>query len=150
MLVYLDANCFNRPFDDQTQERIQQETEAVLNVLQRVLGGHDQLAWSAALNLELSAHPEPDIREELMGWAERCQILLEPSNDVRARAEALHSLGMGALDAAHIAFAEAGGCDLFLTCDDRLLRRSRRLALSVQVFNPVEYVEGIANAENAD
>jgi hypothetical protein len=28
--IYLDACCLNRPFDDQTQERIRLESEAVL------------------------------------------------------------------------------------------------------------------------
>ena len=36
MLLYLDLNCFNRPFDDQTQERIARETAAVFAVLERV------------------------------------------------------------------------------------------------------------------
>ena len=30
MRLYVDLSCFNRPFDDQGQERIRLETEAVL------------------------------------------------------------------------------------------------------------------------
>ena len=56
MLLYLDLNCFNRPFDDQTQERIARETAAVFAVLDG-LSGIDQLAWSAVLALENSAAP---------------------------------------------------------------------------------------------
>ena len=52
MLVYIDANCFNRPFDDQKQIRVQQETEAVLHILERIQDGADELAWSPALTLE--------------------------------------------------------------------------------------------------
>ncbi|WP_373529089.1 hypothetical protein [Nostoc sp.] len=32
-LIYLDVCCLNRPFDDQTQERIFLEAEAVLRIL---------------------------------------------------------------------------------------------------------------------
>jgi hypothetical protein len=35
MKIYLDNCCYNRPFDDQTQERIHLESEAILTVLQR-------------------------------------------------------------------------------------------------------------------
>jgi hypothetical protein len=51
MLVYLDANCFNRPFDDASQDRVRREAEAVLRVLERILQGRDELAWSSALTL---------------------------------------------------------------------------------------------------
>ena len=49
MLLYLDLNCFNRPFDDQSQDRIAQETTAVFAILQRIIDGVDQLIWSAIL-----------------------------------------------------------------------------------------------------
>ena len=32
MKIYLDNCCFNRPFDDQTQERIHLESEAILMI----------------------------------------------------------------------------------------------------------------------
>lgn len=35
MKIYLDNCCYNRPFDDQTQERIHLESEAMLTILQR-------------------------------------------------------------------------------------------------------------------
>ena len=30
MIIYLDNCCYNRPFDDQTQERIHLESEVIL------------------------------------------------------------------------------------------------------------------------
>jgi len=33
MKIYLDACCLNRPFDEQSQERIRMEAEAVLIIL---------------------------------------------------------------------------------------------------------------------
>ncbi len=35
MKIYLDNCCYNRPFDDQTQERIHLESEAILAMLRR-------------------------------------------------------------------------------------------------------------------
>jgi hypothetical protein len=37
MRIYLDVCCINRPFDDQTEERIRMESEAVLAILKRCL-----------------------------------------------------------------------------------------------------------------
>ena len=33
MNIYMDVCCLNRPFDDQTQDRIYIESEAVLKIL---------------------------------------------------------------------------------------------------------------------
>jgi predicted nucleic acid-binding protein len=49
--------------------------------------------------------------------------------------------GLKPLDAAHVAFAEAAGCTVLLTCDDRMLQRSQKLNLLLRVVNPVEYVQ---------
>jgi predicted nucleic acid-binding protein len=53
------------------------------------------------------------------------------------RAASLESQGLGAIDALHVACAEASGCDYFLTCDDRLVRR---YSGQLKVVNPVSFV----------
>lgn len=60
---------------------------------------------------------------------------------VTARAKQLNQEGLAPLDAAHVACAEVGECDRFLTCDDRLLKTARNLKLKVAVQNPVDYVK---------
>ena len=60
-----------------------------------------------------------------------------------ARAEELHAGGLASLDAAHLACAEAGVCACLVTCDDRFIRRARRLNIEVMVKNPVEYLEDL-------
>ena len=65
MRLYLDLNCFNRPFDDQTQARIVQETSAVFVILQRIVEGVDHLVWSVILDLENAQHPLADRRVEI-------------------------------------------------------------------------------------
>ena len=144
MHVYLDASCFNRAFDDQGQGRGRDETEAVLRILQRIVEAEDTLVWSSALTLELSAHPEPSIRSQLLSWKERSQSAPAPSESVCKRAEDLVNSGLKALDAAHVSFAEAARCDVFLACDDRLLRRASWLELTLRVLNPIQYVQEIS------
>jgi predicted nucleic acid-binding protein len=141
VLLYLDLNCLNRPFDDQSQDRIARETAAIFSALQRIIDGIDQLAWSAIMGFENAQHPLVDRRTEIARWAQRAVANIAISEQVSARARALTEAGFGALDAAHVACAEAAACDCMLTCDDRLIWVARRVQLAVRVQNPVEYVE---------
>jgi hypothetical protein len=59
MRLYIDLSCFNRPFDDQGQERIRRETQAVFDVLRRIIEGSDTLVWSWVLSFENDNTPNP-------------------------------------------------------------------------------------------
>jgi predicted nucleic acid-binding protein len=146
MLLYVDLNCFNRPFDDQSQARIARETEAVLSILQRIVDGVDQLAWSAVLRFENSRHPLLDRRNEIARWRGLAAVNVSISRELASRAEELVDTGVAPLDATHLASAEAAACDCFLTCDDRLMRKGRNLHLSFKLLNPVEYWEECTHA----
>lgn len=146
MLLYLDLNCFNRPFDDQSQVRIARETEAVLSILQRIVDGVDQLVWSAVLRFENSQHPLLDRRNEIAHWGGLAAVNVATDRNVAMRAEELVETGLAPLDAVHLASAEAAACNCFLTCDDRLIRKGRNLQLPFRLLNPVEYWEECANA----
>lgn len=143
MLLYLDLNCFNRPFDDQSQERIARETEAVLLILQRVLDGEDELAWSAVLTFENSKHPIAERREEIGSWAQRAAVQVGIDAPVSRRTREVANGGINPLDAAHIACAEAVNCHRFLTCDDRLVSRAQRFPLELRVQNPWDYMKDL-------
>jgi predicted nucleic acid-binding protein len=141
VLLYLDLNCFNRPFDDQTQSRIERETDAIFQILQRIVDGIDQMVWSAALDFENSQHPLEDRRNEIARWVHQAARSVAVSGQTYVRAEGLTNEGFRPLDALHIACAEAAACDRLLTCDDRLLARSRRISLGVRVQNPIDYLQ---------
>ena len=49
MLVYLDTCCLNRPYDDQSQPRIQLESAAVLSIMEQVSSGRIHLANGSVL-----------------------------------------------------------------------------------------------------
>jgi predicted nucleic acid-binding protein len=141
VLLYLDLNCFNRPFDDQRQDRIAQETAAVFVILQRIIDRVDELVWSAILTFENAQHPLADRRIEIARWAQRAVVNVAVTQQVATRARTLTRERFQPLDAAHLACAEAAGCDRFLTCDDRVLRRTRRVQVGLRVQNPRDYVQ---------
>ena len=144
MRLYLDACCLNRPFDDQSQLRVHLESEAVLAICERAEEGTWTLLSSTALTFELSRIPDPQRRA-------RTQRLLSAANEsvavdpaAIARAKTLqNAYGLRALDALHLACAEALRADVFLTTDDRLLRACRRMIAGKLLFavaNPLTWL----------
>jgi predicted nucleic acid-binding protein len=143
MRLYIDLSCFNRPFDDQGQERIRLETEAVLIVLTRIVEHKDTLLWSWVLSFENSKHPKPDRRDEIAAWERLSERSIPLSSGLEDRSRQIAQQGLSALDAAHLAAAEAGRADIMLTCDDAVIRRAPRLGLALRVLNPVAYLSEV-------
>ncbi len=142
MRVYFDVCCLNRPFDDQRQERIRLESEAVILLMQRAVDG--QIVWvsSEVVDHEIAAARDGARRERVAALAGQSSVqLVLGAADVR-RAEALQKLGFHAFDALHVACAERGAVEVFLTTDDRLQRvaRRHRAKLGTVVRNPVDFV----------
>jgi hypothetical protein len=143
MRLYIDLSCFNRPFDDQNQEQIRLQTEAVLLVLTRILEGKDTLIWSWVMSFENDKHPRLDRRNEIAVWEGRSERSIGLSDDLQHRARQITQLGISPLDAAHLAAAEIAGADVVLTCDDVMIRRAARLALALRVLDPVAYLREV-------
>ena len=65
MRIYLDVCCLNRPFDDQTQDRLRFECEAILTILHRCEIGQWELVTSEVIDLEISKIPEDDRKRKV-------------------------------------------------------------------------------------
>lgn len=141
--LYLDACCLNRPFDDQSQDRIRLEAEAVLLILSHVQSGEWQWISSDVLNFEIEQIPDLEKRARVALLASSVQktVSIEPSIEERARE--FSKLGFRAFDAQHLASAEIGGAEIFLTTDDQLLRQAERVSgkLKVRVVNPLTWIK---------
>ena len=134
MKIYLDNSVLNRPFDDRSQPRVWLEAISFIFVLQMVEGGEATLIRSSVHDLENRSNPHRRRRI----WVEHClrlaRVTVKPSPALRARAKALP---LATADALHIAAAEQGRAEYFLTCDDRLARRYRG---PLRVLTPPEFV----------
>jgi len=140
--IYLDTCCLNRPFDDQTQDRVRLEAEAVLIILARIGSGDWQWIASAVVREEIGETPSGARRFRLASlFADADAVVLVGQAEV-ARGEQLEAIGFRDYDALHLACAESGGAEVFLTTDDRLLRLARRRSrqLNVRVENPVAWL----------
>lgn len=146
MKIYLDASCLKRPFDDQTQPRIRLETEAVVLILKAVERGQCQWYGSDILLYENQNNPDVERRRRAETMLNVCSSFIELSETIEARGAQLVQQGILALDALHLASAEAASVERFLTCDDQLLKKTKRLTkvLRVRVQNPVDLLkEGV-------
>jgi predicted nucleic acid-binding protein len=146
-LIYLDVCCLNRPFDDQTQERIRLEAEAVRLILERCQSGEWQLLGSEVIDEELEQTPIEDRKEQMKLCVSSATIKINGTELLRNRAIEIVRLGFKAFDASHIAFAEAGNADVLITTDDRMLRLARRHIdlLQVRVENPLIWMMEVEN-----
>lgn len=126
MLLYLDLCCFNRPWDDQTNDRVRLETEAKLLLQEGIRAGRAQLAWSYVLDYENSLNPFPDRQSGVFRWRGLAQMNMRETPSILAEAGELVGQGVGSFDALHAACARAANADMLVTTDDRLLRRLKR------------------------
>ena len=141
--IYLDACSINRPFDDQSQERVHLETEAVETILAHVDRGDWLWVGSSALVYEVANLSDQDRRERLGELLAEVREWIRGGDREDKRAAALVALGFTPLDALHVACAETAEVEVFLTTDDRLLKKAQRQAgeLQVRVANPLRWLE---------
>ena len=143
--VYLDVCCLNRPFDDQQQDRVHLEAEAVLLILKRCEAREWQWISSAVVSYEVDNIPNQERRnriKEILRGAREVQPL---SDTAVERGEELKGLGLKTYDALHVACAEHASVEVLLTTDDRLVRAAARNArkLKVPVKNPLTWLQEV-------
>lgn len=144
--VYLDTNVYNRLFNVPSQDRIRGEAQAARIILRQARAGIITLLSSPVVDLEVRLTGSGKLRARLIyvtssygqEWA-----IPRP-----AVAQALIREGVKSRDAFHLSAAIAGSATHFLTCDDRLLRRTKRLLPEqghaiIVVQNPTDFVRGV-------
>ena len=141
MRVYLDNCCYNRPFDEQAQLRVVLETLAKLKIQQQMRDGVLEYVWSSVLDFEISKSRFLDRSLQIMPWAKGAVINVQIDDSIRFRAKEFEANGLKAMDALHVACAEAAECDWFFTTDRGILKKVRNLT-SMRVANPVEFIGG--------
>lgn len=145
MKVYMDVCCLNRPFDDQNQDRIHLEAEAVLAIVGHVRDGDWTLLGSEVVRFEIGRSSDSDRRERVSMLAAEAATTVTVGDAEYLRAAELVGLGFKSVDALHVACAEAGKADVCLTTDDRMLSIAARpgVKLTVRVVNPLAWLQEV-------
>jgi predicted nucleic acid-binding protein len=118
------------------------ESEAVLLILKHVYADEWEWLISEVVVDEVEQTPDADRRHRLEQLLKYAQQSLVISDQHIERAKTLIQLSFGSMDALHLACAESGKADVFLTTDDKLLHRAKRLAgrVEVPVRNPLDWL----------
>lgn len=145
MKIYLDTSVYNRPFDDQAQPRIWMEAMAFSMILQLVETEKVELVTSSVIAFENSKNPFPQRRKWVVSCLKLSKQNLVLNTAIRKRGRELEKQGIKPIDALHLACAESGKIDYFLTCDDKVVKsyKSREMV----VFNPVEFILKVTEEE---
>lgn len=121
MKIYLDNCCFNRPFDDQSQIKIRIEAECVLSILQKIKEKEYILVWSYILDYENNFNPFPERKKSVKYWKDYSYLYVSETINLLNTAEELNKLGLKSKDSLHFASAIEGGCDYFITTDEKII-----------------------------
>ena len=138
MRVYLDNCCYNRPFDNQGQFKVLLETLSKLDIQRQMRDGVVEYVWSEVLDFEVGKSRFVDRKRQIAPWAEGAAVYVELDEAIRLRAREFEAAGVKAMDALHLACAEAADCDWFFTTDRSFLNKAKPMA-KVRVANPVEF-----------
>jgi len=114
MRVYLDNCCFNRPFDNQNQIRINLESQAKLYVQSQIKDSQIELVWSYMLDYENAFNPFEERKTIIQKWQSKAILDIDETEQVLQNARELVSFGLKSKDALHVACAIEGKCDYFL------------------------------------
>ncbi len=140
MIIYLDNCCYNRPFDDQTQERIHLESEVILTVLKMGQMKQVLIAGSEILELEMSRMQDENKKQKVLDLYRVAGMHMPYTEKIKKRSiEIISASKIRTFDSLHIASAEEANADVFLTTDDKLEKMAEKLKLGTRVVNPLRF-----------
>jgi len=121
------------------------EAMAFSMILQLVETEKVELVTSSVIAFENSKNPFPQRRKWVVSCLKLSKQNLVLNTAIRKRGRELEKQGIKPLDALHLACAESGKIDYFLTCDDKVVKsyKSREMV----VFNPVEFILKVTEEE---
>ncbi len=137
--VYLDNCCFNRPYDDQSQIKINLEAQAKLFIQKLIVDKKIEFIYSYMSVYENSQNPFKIRRDVISKFFDNACYYVNEDNaeEIQHKAAEIMKTGIKAKDAVHITCAIFGKADIFLSTDSRLLKyRTDEIVL----MNPIAFV----------
>jgi len=145
--IYMDVCCLNRPFDDQTQDRVFLESEAILAVLSRCRKGEWTLTTSDVVDYELSRLTNIPKLEKIRTLCMAASERIISTKETKTLARKYQAQGVKLMDSYHLALCETHGQDVLLTTDDGFIRAVAKIELDPKVINPVIWLMEVTKNE---
>jgi predicted nucleic acid-binding protein len=152
MKLYLDNCCYNRPYDDQSYERIHLEEEAVLAIINKCEQAGNEIIGSPALDIEIEQIENIEKQEKVKNFYEQTIYKkIEYNSGILKRVKELsEQSNIRTLDRFHLSFAEYAGVDVLLTTDDKFEKVCSKLNLNIKVINPLKFLLEAMRNEHSD
>ncbi len=141
MRIYLDSCCFNRPYDNQSNQRVSMETNAIQQVQNEIRTGNIDLATSYILRYENDKSPflvKKTYIEDFIQKYSSVYVTSDREADMVSIAKDIIDTGVKQYDAYHVACAILAKCDYFLSTDKRLLKYKTN---DINLLNPVDFLD---------
>lgn len=132
----MDNCCLNRPFDNQSHDKIRIESEAVLTIINHCEKNEWAYCKSDVLYDEIYKTEDIFKMEKVLSLYNSATIYIELNEQIIRRAKELISANIKPFDALHVSSAEYIKADIFLTTDKRLINLCKRIKLNIKVANP--------------
>jgi hypothetical protein len=137
-VLYMDNCCFNRPYDNQSNERIRLESEAKMYIQDLIKLGKIVLAWSFILDFENNANPILERKITIAEWKNIATLYTAAKDEIRVLANDIQNqTKLKSKDALHIACALNLNSDYLLTTDKKMLKAKIN---GICIINPVDFV----------
>lgn len=145
MKIYLDACCYNRPFDDQSQDRILLESQAISLIFKRSDISELEIINSEVIEFEIEQNSDIIKKLNVKQLLLKTKYIILLNEKIVERAKELENIGFKSYDSLHLASAESDQIKIFLTTDDKLLKLALRSSnkLFIKVMNPLNFIEEI-------
>lgn len=138
--LYLDNCCYNRPFDEPTNQIMILEIDAKLYIQEEIKNSIYDLCWSFILDFENEENPFEDIKESVKIWKDIATEYISPDESIRSAANHLkNTYGFGAKDSLHISCAIYSGCDYLITTDKKMIKKGLQLN-NIKIINPIKFI----------
>jgi predicted nucleic acid-binding protein len=147
MKIYMDVCCLCRSFDDLQNRKIRLEAEAILTILDRC--NYDwELVGSVVIDDEIARLADIEKRLKIEQKLTLIHEYIELDETIFTIALMYQKAGFKLYDALHLACAQNGKA-IFLTTDNRIINRSRKIPeITIRVENPVNWLMEVSNNEN--
>lgn len=144
-LIYADLCCLNRLLDDLQQPRIKLEAEAMIFILEQCQQQKWTLVNSDTIEFEMAKNSDSFKKEQLEAILSIATRYLDTNDIIETLATHLIEQGFKLYDAFHLAFTQTYHLDVFLTTDDRLLKKAKNYPdlITIKVENPVIWLMNI-------
>ena len=147
MLLYLDCCCYNRPFDEIFQNNSLEESNAIISIIVRSAEGNDKILGSTVLDSEIAKIKDLEKKFKVEALYKFAKNYIPYTLEIQEFAKNLREKSkIHIKDSLHLASAEFGKADIFLTTDYRLIRSCKNLEFRFKIMNHTKYfAEVLAN-----